>query len=280
MCVHQFDATLAGVVDSETIKPGPVGEHLAGCLRRIRESRHVTYTELTKRLEQLRHPIPILGLRRIERGERRVDVDDLVALARALHVPPVLLLFPVESADPVVELVPGVVAEPLEALAWFVGDGPPPLGLTADQYDEKFGRGQRDPLTGLHEWYENPDSSWEADAAPVLLRRRHERLVSDWLTSQQIAKRLASDKESSEELNYKLLTLAEDQLRALRGEMRRLGIVPPKLPPALADQIADAGMVTYERVEDGEVVERVVVPRDGREDVRLASSPNWQQANR
>lgn len=240
--------------DNGQIKAARVGEHLARSLRRVREGRHVTYTELVKRLEEIGHPIPILGLRRIERGERRVDVDDLIALGRALSVPPVLLLFPVDEPGAVVELVPGVVADPDAALAWFAGEGPLPAGS-------------------------EPDASWEADAAPVLLRRRHQQLVSDWLTAQQLARRLAPDKQSSEELNYKLLTIAEDQLTALRAEMRRLGIVPPTLPPGLAQTIADTGRVLYERVEGRKVVERVDTIRDGYEDLRLAQSPNWQRVD-
>lgn len=63
-------------------------------IRRIREGQRLTYVELSERLASVGRPIPVLGLRRIERGERRVDVDDLLALAYALGVPPVDLLIP------------------------------------------------------------------------------------------------------------------------------------------------------------------------------------------
>jgi transcriptional regulator with XRE-family HTH domain len=49
---------------------------------------------LSRRLDEAGRPIPALGLRRIENGERRVDVDDLAALAFALGVNPNALLFP------------------------------------------------------------------------------------------------------------------------------------------------------------------------------------------
>ena len=61
-------------------------------IKRIREGQRVTYVELSKRLAVLGRPIPVLGLRRIERGERRVDVDDLLALAAAFGVEPIRLL--------------------------------------------------------------------------------------------------------------------------------------------------------------------------------------------
>jgi hypothetical protein len=56
-------------------------------------------TELSAKLADLR-PIPPLGIRRIEAGDRRVDVDDLVAIALALGVSPSTLLVPkTETVD-------------------------------------------------------------------------------------------------------------------------------------------------------------------------------------
>jgi len=60
---------------------GLFGEMLAKNLADLRTSRRMPYTELARRLADLGRPIPVLGLRRIERGERRVDVDDLAAFA-------------------------------------------------------------------------------------------------------------------------------------------------------------------------------------------------------
>lgn len=54
----------------------------------------MTYAELSRRLEALGRPIPPLGLRRMEAGERRADVDDLMALALVLGVSPLALLLP------------------------------------------------------------------------------------------------------------------------------------------------------------------------------------------
>lgn len=93
-------------------------------VERLREAQRMPYTELSERLAALGRPIPVLGLRRIERGERRVDVDDLVALARALNVPPAVLLFPVGREDEV-EVVPGVTIHPDLALRWFIGEEHP-----------------------------------------------------------------------------------------------------------------------------------------------------------
>lgn len=53
-------------------------------IRNARTAKSITYAELSRRLEDLRHPIPPLGLRRIERCERRIDIDDLFCIAEAL----------------------------------------------------------------------------------------------------------------------------------------------------------------------------------------------------
>lgn len=78
------------------------GEAVRSNIRRIRdEVLRIPVTELSRRLDKLERPIPPLGLRRIEDGTRRVDADDLVAIAVALDVSPVTLLMP--SIDSVTE---------------------------------------------------------------------------------------------------------------------------------------------------------------------------------
>jgi transcriptional regulator with XRE-family HTH domain len=74
-------------------------------VRRLREERRLTYAELSRQLADMGREIPPLGLRRIESGERRVDADDLVALALALGVTPITLLMPyTETEDTRVEV--------------------------------------------------------------------------------------------------------------------------------------------------------------------------------
>ncbi|WP_219460207.1 helix-turn-helix domain-containing protein [Nonomuraea rhizosphaerae] len=80
------------MTDERRTSLGPVGESLRQNIKRIRESQRLTYTELSKKLTTAGRPIAILGLRRIERGQRRVDVDDLVALAAAFGITPSDLL--------------------------------------------------------------------------------------------------------------------------------------------------------------------------------------------
>jgi transcriptional regulator with XRE-family HTH domain len=75
------------------------GRAVAENVDRLRNQQNLTFAALAKRLEEIGRPIPTLGLRKIIAHTRRVDVDDLVALAVALGVAPATLLMPdVETA--------------------------------------------------------------------------------------------------------------------------------------------------------------------------------------
>lgn len=65
---------------------GPTGLLVASNVRRIREAQRFTKQALSDKVGELGTPIPPLGIARIEAGTRRVDVDDLLALGRALGV--------------------------------------------------------------------------------------------------------------------------------------------------------------------------------------------------
>lgn len=91
LCTNHFDAMLLGVADKATTSLGPAGERVSRNIKRLRESGRLTFVELSDRLAKIGRPIPVLGLRRIERGERRVDVDDLFAFAEVFEVSPLML---------------------------------------------------------------------------------------------------------------------------------------------------------------------------------------------
>lgn len=79
---------------------GPIGENVQKTVRHFRDqARRLSYAELSRKLADMGREIPPLGLRRIESGERKVDVDDVVALALALDVSPLALLLPVEASS-------------------------------------------------------------------------------------------------------------------------------------------------------------------------------------
>ncbi|MFE6816024.1 helix-turn-helix domain-containing protein [Streptomyces sp. NPDC057677] len=82
---------------ARTTSIGPAGQHVAQAVARLREARSWDQAALVARLaaEGLAVSQPILS--RVEAGTRRVDVDELLALAVALGVAPAALLPPVAT---------------------------------------------------------------------------------------------------------------------------------------------------------------------------------------
>ena len=66
----------------------------------------MTQAELDAALATVGRPIIQSGISKIENGSRRVDVDDLVALALALGTTPHALLGWDENANPPIDLSP------------------------------------------------------------------------------------------------------------------------------------------------------------------------------
>lgn len=91
--------------------------------KRLRLSRDMTWAQESRFLKKLGWDIPALALRRIEDGERRVDVDDLMALAVVLDVSPVELLL--DEGESGKTDVTGIGTVPsADALAWTKGEKP------------------------------------------------------------------------------------------------------------------------------------------------------------
>lgn len=104
---------------------GPIGAYVVDNLKQLREARGLTYQKLSDRLRELGRPIPTLGLSRIENGNRRVDADDLVALAIALDVNPAALLLPRNTAPgDEIRLAPDFAVAAVSAWEWSAGRYP------------------------------------------------------------------------------------------------------------------------------------------------------------
>lgn len=74
------------------VEIGPVGYTVRTQVAAVRKRRKLTLRDLSERLAEIERPMGHSTLSEIEHGARRVDVDDLVALATALDVPVVELL--------------------------------------------------------------------------------------------------------------------------------------------------------------------------------------------
>jgi transcriptional regulator with XRE-family HTH domain len=100
---------------------GPSGRRVAANLKQLRG--RVPVRELSARLAKVGRPILPSGVTKIEQGSRRVDADDLVALALVLDVTPNRLLLTDGIEGDRIDLAPAF--EPWtrhEAWGWACGD--------------------------------------------------------------------------------------------------------------------------------------------------------------
>lgn len=229
--------------ENETVTPT---EHFAKAVKVFRRRKDWSQPELAQRCAAAGLDWNRSIVANVEAGRRdSVSIQELLTLAFVLGVPPALLLFPVGS--PVaVEVMPGKAAPPWDALRWFAGEGPYPL--SPEEYNRLYGRGEQDPETGFYERYEGPFielapgvvvQEWEPAAAPILLLRRHDDLIREWIEAPREMARRELDG-SAEERDpggtYRLAARRnriEDTLAGTRAEMRRHGLVPPQLPQQL-----------------------------------------------
>src|SRR5690606_6822138 len=74
------------VVAPRRVGLGPVGETVRANIRRHRAVQGMTLRDLAARLTEAGHPMAHGTVSEVERGARRIDVDDLAAFATALGV--------------------------------------------------------------------------------------------------------------------------------------------------------------------------------------------------
>ncbi|MFD3955960.1 MULTISPECIES: helix-turn-helix domain-containing protein [Streptomyces] len=91
-CVRGDDVSAAK--GRKAIIVGSTGDQVRANLLRLRTVRRLSTVKLSAKLREAGRPIPPSGITRIEKGERRVDVDDLLALAQTLQVPYAQLIEP------------------------------------------------------------------------------------------------------------------------------------------------------------------------------------------
>lgn len=194
----------------------------------LRKRRNLTREQLAGRCEALGYAAltgPALANietgRRLPDGRRRRDVtvDEIAALASALDVPPLLLMFPVgEGADPV-PVIPGRSVPAWAGARWFSGDvyADDRLPLADQEAGSLIGNAK----------------AWTSAAAPIHLFRAHDKLIGDYVDV--MISKLFSAPEDDPERQKELAqaTALVFRLRGLRGEMRRHGLTPPELDEEL-----------------------------------------------
>ncbi len=117
---------------------GEPARTVAANVRAVREHRKLHQQQLAERLAALGRPMAQTGLSRLEDGKRRIDVDDLVALAVALNVSPARLLLPdTEDLQDLVRPVPNVEVQVWRLWEWLSGQRPLPVADSATAREER-----------------------------------------------------------------------------------------------------------------------------------------------
>lgn len=144
------------------IEVGPTGRTVAANIARLRERRGLTTRQLSATLERAGRAIPASGITRMEKAERVVTVDELVALAAAFGVSPSALLLPLSSRAIDQVEVTGGGSVPAD-VAWSWADGQRPLRLSEGD--------ERKELVE-HELFGRPQ--WLYRRSPEALRAKRE----------------------------------------------------------------------------------------------------------
>ncbi|WP_159054513.1 helix-turn-helix domain-containing protein [Streptomyces dysideae] len=170
------------------IEVGPTGRAVAANVKRLRKARGLSLRALSAALKDRGRTLSADALNKIEnaaepdgRGVRRVDVDDLAALAVAFDVPPSALLLPLDDSSASTVDVTGVGSVPAD-VAWDWLDGKRPLELPSGddltpllEFD-LYGRPprRRGTWSGLRNLIQWGESDPEAEGTQLAQRLRDE----------------------------------------------------------------------------------------------------------
>ncbi|MGW0626052.1 helix-turn-helix domain-containing protein [Streptomyces sp. NPDC002758] len=218
---------------TQTDWPSRLGRSIADEVKRYRRMRGMSAQQLSDACAELGHPIARSVIANFESGRRpTISVAEVLVFARALGVPPVLLLYPLGRVEDV-EVLPGNVQRTSAAVDWFTGRSAFP--------GRYIGIGAVDKASGLSEWYEDRESGWEAGAAPIRLFQSHQFAVSAWYSAVSTVRRMGLDEEQARLELARMRARHEEELREIRGDMRRRGLIAPPLPDELEHVDEDEG---------------------------------------
>lgn len=132
---------------------------------RLRNARGYSTSRLSKLLEDAGRPITASSITKLELGQRKVDIDDLMTLAVVLRVSPTALLMPpTANPDDAVDITGEGEISADVAWAWTLGERP--LDLPTDDDGEvwaDFQTHSRPP--GLRNYYMITEASHGEDGS-------------------------------------------------------------------------------------------------------------------
>jgi predicted nucleic acid-binding protein len=88
---------------TNAVRHDATAETVSANVKRLRLDQNLGLRGLAKKLKEVNRPLTHSAIDQIEKGARRVDVDDLMALAVALEVSPATLLTPMGGDDELVD---------------------------------------------------------------------------------------------------------------------------------------------------------------------------------
>lgn len=214
---------------------GPISENLKANLPRLRRARGVSTTALSEALKQLGQHIPPTGITRIEKGQRRVDADDLVALALALNVSPLTLLLPEAWDGAPTRLTPHARLSTRTAWLWAQGQTPAselPVADESEGAEEAQERGRA--YYDLEESYRalalpperrqaaNHPANREAEGAAAMVERLVEVSEKQGDDAAAVRRSLRAVRLRLKKLEAELeqIELTSEELGALSGEVQ------------------------------------------------------------
>src|SRR5271157_3715928 len=84
---------------ANAVQHGATANTVSANVQRLRNERNLTLRGLSRLLGKAGRPLTHSAVDQIEKGARRVDVDDLMALAAAFDVSPATLLMPPDATQ-------------------------------------------------------------------------------------------------------------------------------------------------------------------------------------
>ncbi|WP_137873446.1 helix-turn-helix transcriptional regulator [Rhodococcus sp. Q] len=192
-------------------------------VRRLRGENSVQW--LSDRTAELGYRISRSTISDMEVGRRtRLEVAELIVLAKALGVPPILLLYPGIPGNPV-EVLPGVAMDSLAAAQWFGGESKhswwdawahPRVGAEKEEIEE-----------------------WSSGALPLILARDEVEVLREIYKTERRESRHAQTliddptNDAARELlkmTQQRLSTLESDLRSVRRRQVEAGLQPVTLP--------------------------------------------------
>ncbi|WTK98740.1 helix-turn-helix domain-containing protein [Streptomyces sp. NBC_01508] len=161
--VEKISTDNVRIMTTGRIELGPTGRTVAANVKRLREARGLTLRALSAELRERGRPLSADALNKIENGAhqderavRRVDADDLMALATAFGVGPLALLLPVDTeAQDTVQVTGTAAVTAHRAWQWGTGVGPvelPPERGTAAAGKALYAAISQYRIFGLPHW--------------------------------------------------------------------------------------------------------------------------------